>query len=174
MTGATAPGWYPHPQTGRPAWWDGTAFTVPPAGQPTPPPPPAAWYPADRAGFERWWDGARWTDQVRPVPPPTTGLTRLAPRERIRWAGVAWGGGGGSALSTVFGVLFVLLALPPVLFALGAQDAWRAVFMAVFALGFFLMAAVMFINAHFCRVLETRSRTEPYATPGAPPSNGPR
>lgn len=160
MTAATPPGWYPNPRTGAVAWWDGATFSTPPAGQATPPVPPAAWYPADRPGFERWWDGARWTDQVRPVAPPTAGLVRVAPSERIRWAGVAWGGGGGSVLSTVFAWVFVLLGLPPVLFALGAREAWRAAFMVAFTVVLFFGAAALFVNAHFCRVLEARSHAQ--------------
>jgi|GEM_PF-6619791 len=112
-----------------------------------PPPPPACWYPADRAGFERWWDGFRWTDHVRPTTPPqpaasgsvppgsaTSRPTVVVQLERIKWAGVAWGGHGGSALSTGFGVLFVLISLPPLLFALTRDELWRAVFMVAITL----------------------------------------
>lgn len=137
--------------------------SAPSAGQPAPPPqPPAGWYPADQPGLERWWDGRHWTEHLRPAVQPGAHPRVSIRHERIRWAGVAWGGGGGSALSTVFGGVFVVLALPPVAFALGAREVWRAVFMLFFALVLLIGAATLFINAHFCRILER----------GGPPSRG--
>ena len=141
------------------------------SSQSAPPPPPAGWYPADRAGFERWWDGFRWTEHVRPVSPTQPAApgqaapgraagrpTEVLQLERITWAGVAWGGYGGSALSTGFGALFVLISLPPLLFALMEDELWRALFMVAIALVLLVGAAALFINAHFCRVLEQRRR----------------
>lgn len=138
---------------------------------PPPPPPPAGWYPADRPGFERWWDGFRWSDHVRPSTPPVPAApagpaaghaagrpTETIQLERITWAGVAWGGHGGSALSTGFGALFVLISLPPLLFALMEDELWRALFMVAIALVLLVGAAALFINAHFCRVIEQRQR----------------
>lgn len=178
MSQPTPPGWYPHPQSGSVAWWDGTAFVAPPGGQPAPPPPPAGWYGSDSPGLERWWDGFRWTDQVRPTTHADLGgptgqvsassrPTELVQLERITWAGVSWGGAGGSALSIALGAVFVLIAVPPLLFAVMADEVWRAVFMVVIALVLLVGAAALFVNAHFCRVLERRRHAAGPTTPWA-------
>lgn len=140
----------------------------PPPGQSPTLSPPAGWY-VDGPGSERWWDGVRWTEHVRaaagsaPGPATATAATQGGQRptevlrlERIRWAGIAWGGYGGETASIAVGVLFVLLGLPGVLFALVARDWVQGLPMALFVLLFFTGAAVFFINAHFCRELSRR------------------
>jgi hypothetical protein len=185
MSHPTPPGWYPHPQGGSVAWWDGTAFAAPAHGQPAPPPPPGGWYPSDRPGLERWWDGFRWTDQVRPATlpgargPAVGGSSRPTVRvrfERIRWAGVPWGGGtGGSALNAAVGALLAVLALVCLIFALVAYERWHAMLMpfvmimvaimVMLALLLLVGSAILFVNAHFCRVLERRSEATGSAAP---------
>jgi hypothetical protein len=178
MSHPTPPGWYPHPQGGSIAWWDGTAFAEPPHGQPAPPPPHPGWFPSDRPGLERWWDGFRWTDQVRPAPlsgarGPAVGAssrpTELLQVERIRWAGVTWGGGtGGSALNVAVGVFLAVLALVPLLVALVAYDRRNVVLVALMVMLSLLPlagSAVLFVNAHFCRVLERRADAAGSAAP---------
>lgn len=148
MTVAQPAGWYPHPQHGAPTWWDGATFVE----QSAPPAPPPGWYADAQPGAERWWDGARWTERVRPAV-----QTRVRVElDRIRWAGINWGGVGGSAGSGILGGLFVLLGLPPLVLAFGEDEAWQAVFLVLFALLLLFGAAVLFVNVHFCRILERR------------------
>ncbi|GEL94086.1 DUF2510 domain-containing protein [Cellulomonas composti] len=167
------PGWYSRTEDGSVAWWDGSQWTAP--AQPEHPGPPPAqamqpvpgWYPTPDPAVERWWDGHRWTDDVRPAParphPPATGVdraTEVIRLERIRWAGVSWGSGP-SGLSVAFGVVFVVMAMPIVLFALSARYWIMGVLMAVMAVTFLFGAAAFFVNAHFCRELERRRTTAP-------------
>ncbi len=49
------------------------ATRKPPAGQASPPGPPAGWYPhPSMAQTLRYWDGSEWTDHIAPDPPSMT------------------------------------------------------------------------------------------------------
>lgn len=126
---------------------------------------PPGWFRTDRPGTERWWDGARWTVDVRPASGAAPGgrAADEVPHGRITWAGVHWGSAT-RGVSVAGGVAATLLALPVLLVAV-LEGSWSAVFLVVIALGLLFMAAVLFVNAHFCRVLDERRRT---ARPGRP------
>ncbi|WP_236122104.1 DUF2510 domain-containing protein [Cellulomonas palmilytica] len=148
-------GWYPHPATGTPSWWDGRGFTAPP-------PPPSGWYPAEPK-TERWWDGAGWTPHTRPT---------LA-HDRIRWAGIPWGGPGGPAAQLVIAAVYFALGLLPALTALQAHSSSTRLRAATLACLVFTGAALMVVNAHFCRIIVERRRWAPDDPRAAVPPSSP-
>lgn len=125
-------------------------------------PTPPGWFPGDAPGTERWWDGVRWTAHVRPAPGAAQPVHQGPPTEhvqleRIRWAGVHWGSAT-SETSIAFGVIFVLLGLPPVALGLLDDTFLEGALALLFGLTLLLGAAAFFVNAHFCRILERRRR----------------
>ncbi len=126
-------------------------------GQSAPPPPPAGWYPAEPR-TERWWDGTRWTAHTRPT---------LA-HDRIRWAGIPWGGPGGPRTQLVIAGVYVALALLPTLVAVQARSSSARAMGLLLASALVIAAVFMLVNAHFCRLIAQRRQWTP--DPSGPPT----
>lgn len=149
MSGVTPAGWYPHPATGQPTWWDGRAFVAPPTR-------PPGWYPAEPK-TERWWDGTAWTAHTRPT---------LA-HDRIRWAGIPWGGPGGPRTQLVIAGVYFLLGLLPVLFAVQAHSSTARAQGLMLASVVFIAGVLMLVNTRFSRRIGERRRWTPDTRPAS-------
>jgi predicted metalloprotease len=75
------PGWYWHPWTGQPAWWDGAAWHdgSTPAGSSGATAP--GWYAHPHTGQPAWWDGAKWVQEWEGAPVQTTPRGRQLGRQ---------------------------------------------------------------------------------------------